>query len=66
VKKGLFIVVGVIVALAGVLFTLQGLNVMGGAAMSGKTIWAVLGPIIAIVGLAVATLGVRQGRVARS
>jgi hypothetical protein len=66
VKKGLFIVVGVIVALAGVLFTLQGLNVMGGSAMSGKTIWAVLGPVIAIVGLVVAGLGARQGRVARS
>jgi hypothetical protein len=61
-KKGLLIVVGVLVALAGVLFTLQGLNVMGNSAMSGKTIWAVLGPVIAIVGLIVATLGVRQGR----
>jgi hypothetical protein len=64
-KKGLLIVVGVLVALAGVLFTLQGLNVMGNSAMSGKTIWAVLGPVIAIVGLIVATLGVRQGRSAR-
>jgi hypothetical protein len=64
-KKGLLIVVGVLVALAGVLFTLQGLNVMGNSAMSGKTIWAVLGPVIAIVGLIVATAGVRQGRSAR-
>jgi hypothetical protein len=64
-KKGLLIVVGVLVALAGLVFTLQGLNVMGNSAMSGKTIWAVLGPVIAIVGLIVATFGVRQGRVAR-
>jgi hypothetical protein len=61
-KKGLLIVVGVLVALAGVVFTLQGLNVMGNSAMSGHTIWAVLGPVIAIAGLIVATLGVRQGR----
>jgi hypothetical protein len=60
-KKGLLIVVGVVVALAGLLFTLQGLNVLGGSAMSGKTIWAVLGPVIAIVGLILATVGVRQG-----
>jgi hypothetical protein len=64
-KKGLLIVVGVLVALAGVSFTLQGLNVMGHGGMSGQTIWAVLGPVIAIVGLIVATFGFRQGRVAR-
>jgi hypothetical protein len=64
-KKGLLIVAGVLVALAGVVFTLQGLNVMGNSAMSGHTIWAVLGPVIAIIGLIVATVGVRQGRVAR-
>jgi hypothetical protein len=64
-KKGLLIVVGVLVALAGVTFTLQGLNVMGHGGMSGQTIWAVLGPVIAVIGLIVATLGIRQARVAR-
>jgi hypothetical protein len=64
-KKGLLIVVGVVVALAGLLFTLQGLNVLGGSAMSGKTMWAVLGPVILIVGLIVAGVGARRGRVAR-
>jgi hypothetical protein len=64
-KKGLLIVVGVLVALAGVVFTLQGLNVMGNSAMSGQTIWAVLGPVIAVIGLIVATFGARRGRVAR-
>jgi uncharacterized RDD family membrane protein YckC len=63
-KKAVLIIVGVLVALAGVAFTLQGLNVMGNTAMSGKTIWAVLGPVIAIVGLIVAAAGLRQGRVA--
>jgi hypothetical protein len=64
-KKGLLIVVGVVVALVGLTFTLQGLNVMGNSAMSGKTLWAVLGPVIIIIGLIVATVGGRQGRVAR-
>ena len=58
-KKGLLIVVGVLVALAGVVFTLQGLNVMGNSAMSGHTVWAVLGPVIAIVGLVIITLAAR-------
>jgi hypothetical protein len=61
-KKGLLIAVGAVVALAGVLFTLQGLNVLGGSAMSGKSLWAVLGPVIAIVGLIIATVGARRGR----
>jgi hypothetical protein len=64
-KKGLLIVAGVLVALAGVVFTLQGLNVMGNSGMSGQTVWAVLGPVIAIIGLVVATVGVRQGRLTR-
>ncbi|HEY6480781.1 MAG TPA: hypothetical protein VIZ00_12170 [Streptosporangiaceae bacterium] len=63
-KKGLLIAVGVLVALAGAVFTLQGLNVMGNSAMSGHTIWAVLGPVIVIIGLIVATLGARRGRAA--
>ncbi|MGH3274087.1 MAG: hypothetical protein ACRDNZ_07140 [Streptosporangiaceae bacterium] len=64
-KKGLLIAVGAIVALAGLVFTLQGLNILGNSAMSGKTLWAVLGPVIAIIGLVVATAGARQGRTAR-
>jgi hypothetical protein len=63
-KKGLLIAVGVLIALAGAVFTLQGLNVMGNSAMSGHTIWAVLGPVIAIIGLIVATVGARRGRAA--
>ena len=44
--------------LAGVVFFLQGIDVLGGSGMSGKTLWAVLGPLIALagVGIVVATL----------
>jgi hypothetical protein len=35
-KKPLYVVVGVIVALLGLLFTLQGLNVMTGSSMSSQ------------------------------
>ena len=61
-KKGLLIVVGVLVALAGVVFTLQGLNVMGNSAMSGHTVWAIAGPVIALAGVVLAIVGVRAGR----
>jgi hypothetical protein len=52
---------GVLVMLAGVIFTLQGVGVLGGSAMSGVTIWAVAGPVIALAGLAIAAIGLRRG-----
>jgi energy-coupling factor transporter transmembrane protein EcfT len=55
-----WIVVGVVLTAAGVLFTLQGLNVIGGSGMSGKSLWVVLGPIIAIIGLAILVRGGRN------
>ncbi|MDQ1731125.1 MAG: hypothetical protein QOK10_1284 [Pseudonocardiales bacterium] len=61
-KKPLWVLGGGVLALLGLLFTLQGTDVIGGSAMSGTTFWAVAGPIIIVVGLVVATVGVR-GRV---
>jgi len=55
------VVVGIIITLVGVVFTLQGVGVLGGSAMSGVTFWAVAGPVIALVGLAVAAIGLRRG-----
>ena len=65
VKKNLLVPVGVLLLLVGVLWTLQGLDVVGGSGMSGKTIWAVIGPIVALVGLALAVSGRRGDRQAR-
>jgi hypothetical protein len=45
------LVVGVVLVLVGVLWTLQGLDVVGGSGMSGHAIWAVIGPIVALVGV---------------
>jgi hypothetical protein len=57
--KPLWIVVGGVLAILGLLFTLQGANVIGGSAMSGTTFWVVAGPIIIVIGLIVASRGVR-------
>ncbi|MEV0804266.1 hypothetical protein AB0I34_41695 [Kribbella sp. NPDC050281] len=59
-SRGLLVVIGGVVAVLGLLFTLQGTNVIGGSAMSGTTFWAVAGPIIILIGLAVAAAGVRR------
>ncbi|MEO3761420.1 hypothetical protein ABGB19_24470 [Mycobacterium sp. B14F4] len=56
------VVLGVIVALFGLLFTLQGIGVIGGSPMSNTTTWTVLGPIIALIGIA---LAVGAGRTRR-
>jgi hypothetical protein len=58
----LFIVLGVLLLLVGAVWTLQGLDVMGGSAMSGVTLWAVVGPIVALVGLWLLWRGVRRRR----
>jgi hypothetical protein len=50
----------VLLLLTGILWTLQGLDVLGGSAMSGVTTWAVVGPIVAVVGLVLTVLGARR------
>jgi len=51
-----------LITLAGVVFTLQGVGVIGGSFMSGTTTWAVAGPVIALAGLALVAAGLRRGR----
>ena len=53
---------GVLIMLAGVIFTLQGFGVIGGSVMSGVTLWAVAGPVIALAGVAIAAFGLRAAR----
>ena len=50
---------GFILMLAGVVFTLQGVGVLGGSVMSGITFWAVADPVIALAGLILAVIGLR-------
>jgi hypothetical protein len=58
--RWVFIIVGVLLVLVGAGWTLQGLDVMGGSAMSGNTMWAIIGPIVAIVGLFLLLRGARR------
>lgn len=44
-------VLGILLVAVGGLWTLQGLGVLGGSVMSGSTMWAIIGPIVAIVGV---------------
>ncbi|WP_433515785.1 hypothetical protein ACQP2T_09430 [Nonomuraea sp. CA-143628] len=58
-KTWIFLVLGVLLVLMGALWTLQGLGIVGGSVMSGVTLWAIIGPIVLIVGAVVAFIGIR-------
>jgi hypothetical protein len=62
VNKNLIVPIGVVILLVGLLWSLQGLDVIGGSGMSGKTTWAIIGPIVALAGLGLAVYGVRINR----
>ena len=64
-RQIVLVVTGLAGALAGLVWTLQGLGYVGGSFMSGATVWAVIGPIVALAGLALIMLGLRSRRRAR-
>jgi len=61
-RSALLVLFGVIIALFGALFTLQGIGVVQGSPMSNTTTWTVLGPLIVLGGVAMIVLGRRLRR----
>lgn len=55
-------VAGAILVIVGLIWTLQGLNVLGGSAMSGSSLWATIGPIVLLIGLVLIGIGVARRR----
>ena len=54
------LVLGVVVACFGVLWALQGFGVVGGSPMSNTTTWSIIGPIVALIGVAIAAGAARR------
>jgi hypothetical protein len=50
---------GVLAVVLGAVWALQGLNVLTDSQMSDNTTWAVIGPVVALVGLILIVVGVR-------
>jgi len=48
----LTLVAGLVVLLLGIIWALQGLGLLHGSAMTGQTLWLVIGALAAILGLA--------------
>lgn len=49
-QRVVLLVLGVLLLVMGVIWFLQGVGVLGGSVMSGVTLWAIVGPVVAIVG----------------
>ena len=63
--RWVLLVVGALMLVVGLIWTLQGLNVLGGSAMTGQTMWVVIGPIVAVAGVVIVGLGIRRGAARR-
>jgi hypothetical protein len=46
--------VGLIVAVFGLIWALQGFGVLGGSPMSSTTTWSIIGPITVLIGIVIA------------
>jgi hypothetical protein len=62
VRGYVWVVIGALLLLVGGVWFFQGIDVFKGSGMSGKTLWAVVGPIVAVLGLALIGIGVRAVR----
>lgn len=57
-----FLVPGVILAAVGLVWTLQGVGVLQGSAMTGSALWAIIGPIVLVIGLVLIWIGIARRR----
>jgi hypothetical protein len=58
-RKTLPITLGVLMVVVGAVWTFQGLGYLKGSPMTGVQMWAVLGPLLAGLGVALTIVGVR-------
>jgi hypothetical protein len=58
-KGWLPMVLGLLELVLGAVWTLQGLSVLDDSVMSGVQIWAVIGPVVAVIGLVLIVTGLR-------
>ncbi len=58
-------VVGALIALLGLLFAGQGLNLIPGSSMTGDLTWFWVGLVLVIIGVVLIVAGLRRGPAAR-
>ena len=58
----MLIAVGLVITIAGTVWALQGFGFIGGSFMTNDQAYEVVGPVVALVGLAVVVVGLRRFR----
>jgi hypothetical protein len=53
-------IIGVLIALMGLVWFLQGINILPGSMMSGQTQWAIYGAIAVVVGIGLVAFANRK------
>jgi hypothetical protein len=61
-KWWLPLALGIVAIVSGAVWTLQGLGYVRGSVMTGEPVWAVIGPIVAVVGLILVAVALRRRR----
>ncbi len=59
VRKALLLLLGGVLVLVGAVWTLQGLGYVTGSPMTGVATWAIIGPLVAGLGVALLIVGAR-------
>ncbi|NES13395.1 MULTISPECIES: hypothetical protein [Micromonospora] len=54
--------VGLLAVVLGALWTVQGLGYVDGSVMTGRRVWAVIGPAVVLIGLVTLWYGMRARR----
>ena len=61
-----FLVPGIILAAVGLVWTLQGTDVLGGSVMSGSSFWEIVGVVLLVVGLVLIVNAIMRRRPRRT
>lgn len=52
-STGLRLTIGILAVIVGMVWTGQGIGLIGGSFMTGETVWALIGPVVAVIGILV-------------
>ena len=58
--RPLFVALGAVMVLMGAVWTAQGLGYLKGSAMTDESLWAILGPLVAGLGVALIAVAARR------